>query len=95
MKLHRLLPYLLSLILCWLFWSTAVSTSISRIASLQTIEAYAFAVHEQLMYNYSQDGAFSQTIHAGYDDKWDNYLDYLFDQTERFGDDIDDYYIED
>ena len=30
-----------------------------------------------------------------YDDKWDNYLDYLFPQTERFGDDIDDYYIED
>ena len=30
-----------------------------------------------------------------YDDKWDNYLDNLFPQTERFGDDIDDYYIED
>jgi len=29
-----------------------------------------------------------------YDDKWDNYLDYLFPQTEREGDDIDDYYID-
>ena len=29
-----------------------------------------------------------------FDDKWDNYLDYLFPQTERDGDDIDDYYID-
>ena len=29
-----------------------------------------------------------------YDDKWDNYLDYLFDQTEREGDDIDDWRID-
>jgi len=33
--------------------------------------------------------------YKGFDDKWDNYLDYLFPQTERLGDDIDDYYIED
>ena len=33
--------------------------------------------------------------YEGFDDKWDNYLDYLFPQTERRGDDIDDYYIED
>jgi hypothetical protein len=33
--------------------------------------------------------------YEGFDDKWDNYLDYLFPQTERLGDDIDDYYIED
>ena len=30
-----------------------------------------------------------------YDDQWDNYLDYLFDQTEREGDDIDDWRIPD
>ena len=30
-----------------------------------------------------------------YDDQWDNYLDYLFDQTERRGDDIDDWRIPD
>ena len=30
-----------------------------------------------------------------YDDQWDNYLDYLFDQTERQGDDIDDWRIPD
>ena len=29
-----------------------------------------------------------------YDDQWDNYLDYLFDQTEREGDDIDDWRID-
>ena len=33
--------------------------------------------------------------YEGFDDKWDNYLDYLFPQTERSGDDIDDYAIED
>ena len=33
--------------------------------------------------------------YEGFDDKWDNYLDYLFPQTERRGDDIDDYAIED
>ena len=30
-----------------------------------------------------------------YDDQWYNYLDYLFDQTERQGDDIDDWRIPD
>ena len=30
-----------------------------------------------------------------YDDQWDNYLDYLFDQTEREGNDIDDWRIPD
>jgi hypothetical protein len=30
-----------------------------------------------------------------YDDKWDNYLDHLFPQTEREGDDIDDWSISD
>ena len=29
-----------------------------------------------------------------WNDKWYNYLDYLFPQTEREGDDIDDYYID-
>ena len=33
--------------------------------------------------------------YEGYDDKWDNYLDYLFPRTERRGDNIDDYAIED
>ena len=33
--------------------------------------------------------------YEGFDDKWDNYLDYLFPQTERRGEDIDDYAIED
>ena len=33
--------------------------------------------------------------YEGFDDKWDNYLDYLFPQTERSGDNIDDYAIED
>ena len=30
-----------------------------------------------------------------YDDQWDNYLDYLFQRTERDGDDIDDWRIPD
>ena len=68
--LNAILPYLLSLVVVWLFWCTAVSTSASRIFSMQTIEPYAFAVHEQLMLNFSEHGSFYQTIHSGYDDKW-------------------------
>ena len=67
---YRYAPYLLSNLVCWLFWSTAVSTSASRIQSMQTIEPYAFAVHEQLMLNFIENDAFYQTIHSGYDNKW-------------------------
>ena len=58
------------MVVCWIFWSTAVSTSLSRIAAMQTIEPYAFAVHEQLMFNFAENDSFFQTIHSGYDDKW-------------------------
>ena len=52
------------------FWGTAVSTAWARLAALQTVEPYAWAVHEQLMYNFAHEGAFFQTIHKGYDDAW-------------------------
>jgi hypothetical protein len=52
------------------FWGTAVSTSWARIAALETIEGYGFAVHEQLLFNFAQSGDFFQTIHLGYDDTW-------------------------
>ncbi len=54
--------------LAW--WSTVSSTSAARIAAMQPIEAYAFAVHEQLMWNFADSGEFFQTIHKGYDDAW-------------------------
>ena len=69
-RLFILLPYLLSFVLMWLFWTTAFSTSWARISALQTIEPYAFAVQEQLLANFSQTGSFFQTIHRGYDDAW-------------------------
>ena len=52
------------------FWGTAASTSWARVAAVQCVEPYAFAVHEQLVKNFSTNGAFSQTIHRGYDDAW-------------------------
>ena len=55
-------------LLMWLFWACAVSTTWARINAIQTVEPYAFAVHEQLMLNFSQDGAFSQIF--------ENYLGY-------------------
>jgi len=72
--MRRYLPELVSVILivfvgAW-FWGTAVSTAWARLAALQTIEPYAFSVHEQLLYNFSQEGRFFQTIHKGYDDNW-------------------------
>ena len=69
-SIWKITPYVLSLILLWLFWTTAVSTSWARIAALQTIEPYAFAVHEQLLRNFSETGSFFQTVHRGYDDAW-------------------------
>ena len=66
----RYLPFLLAAMLMWLFWATAVSTTWARINAIQTVEPYAFAVHEQLMRNFDATGQFSQTIHAGYDDAW-------------------------
>ena len=64
------LPGILTLVMLWCFWSVAYSTSISRIASLQTIESYAFAVQEQLLRNFADQGSFSQSIHTGYDNNW-------------------------
>jgi uncharacterized membrane protein len=66
----RIIPYFVSMVLLWVFWSTAVSTSWARIAALQTIEPYAFAVHEQLLRNFSANWDFFQTVHRGYDDTW-------------------------
>ena len=65
-----IVPYLLLLPALWLFYATAVSTSWARVASLQTIEPYAMAVHEQLMRNFSETGSWFQTVHRGYDDAW-------------------------
>ena len=52
------------------FWGTAASTSAARIAAMHTVEPYAFAVQEQLVYNFGLHGHWMQTIHAGYDDAW-------------------------
>ncbi len=52
------------------FFGVGCSTSWARIAVLRTVEPYAMAVHEQLMYNFSHAGSFFQTIHTGYDDAW-------------------------
>ena len=72
--MRRRIPHLISLTLLAVvgvyFWGTAVSTAWARLAALQTIEPYAFAVHEQLMVNYATGGEFFQTIHRGYEDSW-------------------------
>lgn len=60
---------LLVVLALW-FWGTAGSTSAARLAVLRTIEPYAFAVHEQLVFNKSHLGQWFQTVHAGYDDAW-------------------------
>ncbi len=52
------------------FFGVACSTSWARIALLRTVEPYAMAVHEQLLFNFADSGSFSQTIHTGYDDAW-------------------------
>ena len=57
-----------ALALVW--WSTAVSTSMARIAAMQPVEAYAFAVYHQIVHNLAMHGVFEQTVHQGYDDAW-------------------------
>jgi len=67
---ETVLPWLAVLVLAWLWWSTASSTAIARVAAIQTVEPYAFAVHEQLVRNFAFEGSFFQTVHKGYDDAW-------------------------
>ena len=52
------------------WWATLRSTAAARLAVLRTIEPYALAVHEQLVRNRAFEGAWFQTVHAGYDDAW-------------------------
>lgn len=52
------------------WWATAVSTSMARIAAMQPVESYAFAVYHQIVHNLAINGIFEQTIHQGYDDTW-------------------------
>lgn len=69
--LARELPALAALALALAFlWGTLTSTAAARLAVLRPIEAYALAVHEQLIRNRALEGAWEQTIHAGYDDAW-------------------------
>jgi hypothetical protein len=72
--MRRWIPHIVSLVVLLVagmyFWGTAVSTAWARLASLQTIEPYAFAVHEQLLFNFAAEHDFFQTIHKGYDDTW-------------------------
>ncbi|MDG1478298.1 MAG: DUF2079 domain-containing protein [Myxococcota bacterium] len=72
--MRRWIPHIISVVLLAVagiyFWGTAVSTAWARLAALQTIEPYAFAVHEQLLFNFSSENGFFQTIHKGYDDAW-------------------------
>ncbi len=65
-----LVAVVVSALLAVAWWSTAVSTSMARIAALQPVEAYAFAVYHQIVHNLAFDGVFFQTIHKGYDDAW-------------------------
>ena len=67
---REILIALCCLLMVFGFWATAVNTSWARIAALETIEPYGFAVHEQLLYNFSNSGDFYQTIHLGYDNTW-------------------------
>jgi uncharacterized membrane protein len=50
------------------FFGVGSSTSWARIAVLRTVEPYAMAVHEQLLFNFAETGRFFQTIHTGYED---------------------------
>ena len=72
--MRRWIPHIISLVVLVVastyFWGTAVSTAWGRLASLQTIEPYAFAVHEQLLFNFANTHDFFQTIHKGYDNTW-------------------------
>ena len=65
-----LLAWALVAALGLLWWSTTASTSVARIAAMQMVEPYAFAVYHQIVHNLAFAGEFYQTVHQGYDDTW-------------------------
>ena len=65
-----LIGMLVLLPIATLFWHSTTSTMAARVAALETTEPYAFAVHQQLAFNFAETGEFFQTIHKGYGDEW-------------------------
>ncbi len=69
-RLSWSLSLLLAALIGLLFWSTASSTSLARVAALQPVDPGSFAVYHQIVHNLAMDGVFEQTLHPGYDDSW-------------------------
>lgn len=65
-----LLPWLLPLAAAWTWFCTLRAVAYTRIAGLATVENYAFAVYDQLIWTYAHTGRWAQTIHFGYVDHW-------------------------
>lgn len=68
--LHRIVGFVIPLFCAWVFYVTLSHEAQRKVLSLQSVENYAFAVYNQLLYNFSREGHFFQTIHRGYDDNW-------------------------
>ncbi|MED5374764.1 MAG: DUF2079 domain-containing protein [Myxococcota bacterium] len=64
------LSALLSLLAVAFWWQTALGTAAARLAALQPIEPYGFAVYHQIVHNLALHDSFAQTIHTGYDPTW-------------------------
>lgn len=54
----------------WVLWASLAACASDRIQTLRTVENYALAVYDQLVWNFAFTGAWRQTIHIGYDDTW-------------------------
>lgn len=54
----------------WTLWCSLAAKAEDRIRTLKTVEGYAIAVYDQLVWNFAFNGAWRQTIHFGYDDTW-------------------------
>jgi uncharacterized membrane protein len=55
----------------WSVWCTLFSRAQDRVLTLKCAENYAVAVYDQLLWNFTTTGAWSQNIHFGYQDAWD------------------------
>lgn len=64
------LGWLVTAVAAWVWFCTLAARASDKVRTLRTIENYALAVHDQLIWNYAFTGEWKQTIHFGYDNTW-------------------------
>lgn len=64
------LSLLVVAVLTWVWFCSLAARASDKVRTLSTIENYALAVHDQLIWNYAFTGEWKQFVHFGYDNAW-------------------------